>query len=275
MHRYNLVALRGHSIVDWLSLSSDKLGCLNCLDEIVCDWQRNGDGIVKMANGNIYEGQVKDGLRHGKGKYFWVDGGEYDGDWWADAPHGEGKMIYKDGSEYNGSWLFGKLHGKGVLEYNDGIYDGEFKDGLRHGRGKYTCTLANSNVEYDGWWLADTPNGKGKMIYGDGCNYVKVVERDGDKYVGEFKDGLRHGRGKYTSANGKVYDESWVNSVPVSFDVRFLGMFVTMFSFIGFIEWLFPQLKNASVMVSLLLGSICLAGSVALFFSNDDILFVD
>jgi hypothetical protein len=46
-----------------------------------------------------------------------------------------------------------------------GLYEGQMRDGKRHGKGKYT--LAN-----------------------------------GDQYDGEFKDNLQHGKGKYTKANG-------------------------------------------------------------------------
>ena len=39
-------------------------------------------------------------------------------------------MIYTNGSVYDGQWKEGEKHGKGKMEYDDGdIYDGEWKEG--------------------------------------------------------------------------------------------------------------------------------------------------
>ena len=38
---------------------------------------------------------------------------------------------------------------------------------------------------------------------------------DGNKYVGQFKDGQKHGLGKFTFASGRVHhDGEWVNDQP-------------------------------------------------------------
>ena len=38
---------------------------------------------------------------------------------------------------------------------------------------------------------------------------------DGDKYVGQYKDGKEHGLGRFTFASGKVmHDGEWVNGEP-------------------------------------------------------------
>tara|TARA_B100000315_G_scaffold164517_1_gene153154 strand:- start:316 stop:510 length:195 start_codon:yes stop_codon:yes gene_type:complete len=34
---------------------------------------------------------------------------------------------------------------------------------------------------------------------------------DGTKYVGEYRDGTRHGQGTYTFADGRVEKGTWVN----------------------------------------------------------------
>jgi hypothetical protein len=41
-------------------------------------------------------------------------------------------------------------------------------------------------------------HGKGTLTFGEGLC-------EGDKYVGEFKDGSQHGQGTYTFANGNKY----------------------------------------------------------------------
>ena len=46
---------------------------------------------------------------------------------------------------YDGEWKDNKKNGRGTLRYSDGdVYDGEFKDGLKHGRG--TFRYANGKV---------------------------------------------------------------------------------------------------------------------------------
>merc|ERR1712151_224038 len=62
-------------------------------------------------------------------------------------------------------------------------------------------------------WLLDSGfvcEGVGKLVHGNG-RYVgglKDGKRNG-RYVGELKDGKRNGRGRYTFANGAIYDGEW------------------------------------------------------------------
>ena len=39
--------------------------------------KKNGNGIVKLQNGNIYEGQWVDGVKSGRGVYFEASTGTY------------------------------------------------------------------------------------------------------------------------------------------------------------------------------------------------------
>ena len=50
----------------------------------------------------------------------------------------------------------------------------------------------------------DCENGQGAYTYGLG-------EWEGDKYVGEYKDGYFNGQGTYTYANGDKYVGEWKN----------------------------------------------------------------
>ena len=46
-------------------------------------------------------------------------------------------------------------------------YDGEFQDGLRHGKG----TFVFRGFRYDGEWRKDKMEGKGKRVDADGSTY--------------------------------------------------------------------------------------------------------
>jgi len=67
-------------------------------------------------------------------------------------PNGWGKAYARDGSMYDGEWKDGLMHGKGQEFYPDGTlqYDGYYKDGFRDGRG--VSYFKNGKVSFDGEW---------------------------------------------------------------------------------------------------------------------------
>lgn len=97
------------------------------------------------------------------------------------------------------------------------MYEGEFKDGKRHGRG--VMKFGNGD-QYEGEWRLDAMNGSGSLKLAIGVNYTgtflegrfngigKLVFTHGDSYEGGFLAGLRSGRG--TSVSGdNVYEGDW------------------------------------------------------------------
>jgi hypothetical protein len=52
------------------------------------------------------------------------------------------------------------------------VYDGEWKDGLKNGRGKNT--FPDGSV-YDGEWKDDKQNGRGKHTFADGSQTWELV----------------------------------------------------------------------------------------------------
>merc|ERR1712151_549696 len=70
----------------------------------------------------------------------------------------------------------------------------------KNARNAYGLTVIEVAMEGSHWdmveWLLDSGfvcEGVGKEVYGN------------SRYVGEFKDDNKHGRGRYTFANGNVY----------------------------------------------------------------------
>ena len=83
------------------------------------------------------------------------------------------KKIYDDGSVYEGDFVDGKRTGKGKYTYTSGsVYEGDFVDGNFTGKGKYT--YANGDV-YEGDFV-DGNFTKG-IIYD---NYGNIKSRDVD-----------------------------------------------------------------------------------------------
>ena len=83
--------------------------------------------------------------------------------------------------------------GRGLATYtNEDVYEGDFLDGTREGRGKY---LYKSNGDkYEGDWKSNCKHGLGRLIYaGKG------------EYYGYWENGRRHGEGVFTYPNGDTY----------------------------------------------------------------------
>jgi len=144
-------------------------------------------------------------------------------------------------SSYKGGWLNNKHHGFGIKIWANGNkYEGEFANGMRHGRGTFWTrdtkigkdenvfrTQARSIIEgsstsgstsstldddknlrrvYTGNWAYDEKDGLGTQFY-----------PDGSRYEGEFKRGKRHGRGTLFNVNGTTYVGEWVDDVQCGF----------------------------------------------------------
>lgn len=108
-------------------------------------------------DGNTYEGEVNEkNLPHGKGKLItnvsWFDK--------------ELKVSYQEGNFVNGI-----PHGKIFEQYNFGFngwytYDGYYEMGKREGWGKYVDP--DEQGTYEGEWKQDLRHGKGRNTYPDG-----------------------------------------------------------------------------------------------------------
>ncbi|XP_049474208.1 MORN repeat-containing protein 1 isoform X4 [Panthera uncia] len=135
---------------------------------------------------------------------------------------GYGVYVYPNSFfRYEGEWKGGKKHGRGKLLFKDGgYYEGEFTDGEITGEG---CRIwASSGNTYSGQFVLGEPQGRGIMTYrAGGCyegelshgvreGYGRLVDRDGQAYWGWFHDNQRHGQGHMVFRNGDEYEGDWV-----------------------------------------------------------------
>ena len=133
---------------------------------------------------------------------------------------GRGMYEYSDGSVYDGEWRDGKRHGQGEYEDDHSFYDGEWKDDKQHGKGTYE---QKDGVTYVGDFVNNRLEGKGTLTKPDGSIYVgdfvrdefegngNLIRSNGDKYVGEFEKGKLHGDGTMTYSDGTIKGGIWVN----------------------------------------------------------------
>jgi len=135
------------------------------------------DNIQKISIENkVYEGQMKDGKRNGKGRIYNMSdpfGDDvYEGEWKDDLKHGKGIYKYDKDFIYNGDWLYGKKEGKGYLKKPGIYYEGDWKNDTIEGRGKMIYINENNKKEvYEGEFKDSQRHGKGIYKYNDGKIY--------------------------------------------------------------------------------------------------------
>ena len=115
--------------------------------------------------------------------------------------HGSGTLIDSLGFIYQGEFINGKLNGQGTLTFDrnypyfEKIYFNQlFGSFLPDSTSCIKCS--NHGNKYVGEF-------KDGLMHGEGTS----TSFDGKKYVGEFKDGLFHGKGIFSSNSGKFIGE--------------------------------------------------------------------
>ena len=185
----------------------------------------------QLTHGEMNEGEIGTLAyeRHGKGKHVYPSGAKYVGKWINDKENGKGTFYSADGAVYVGDFRNGMFHGNGIITYADGSvksgnwergrfmgvkrnknlavnsayenklisqkYDGEYKNGMKHGWGTY---VYHSGATYVGEWENDMENGRGTFTL-----------IDGTVYIGEFKDGKFHGNGTLSHTDGRQQSGEW------------------------------------------------------------------
>ena len=64
--------------------------------------QREGQGTVRYASGDTYEGEFVEGVPGGRGSMRFAAGGEYTGEWKGGRPEGRGTWSSPDGAIFEG-----------------------------------------------------------------------------------------------------------------------------------------------------------------------------
>jgi len=96
------------------------------------------------------------------------------------------------GSTYEGEWKEGKKHGYGIYYYGEGDrYEGYWSEGNHHGKGKYIWD--NGDI-YDGDWVNDEQTGWGKLIWASA-----------NVYEGDWLNSKKEGNGVHYWNNGDVH----------------------------------------------------------------------
>uniref|UniRef100_A0A7S3FUJ5 Uncharacterized protein n=1 Tax=Strombidium rassoulzadegani TaxID=1082188 RepID=A0A7S3FUJ5_9SPIT len=174
----------------------------------------DGKGRMTHPNGDIYQGQWREGKACGKGIFLDQQGSMYEGEWLNDLYHGKGVENWNYNKiVYTGDFVEGQKTGKGKFEFDGNVYEGDFVEGKFSGKGKYI--FAKTGQVYVGDFEDNNMHGKGKMIWTNGTSYEGDFKQgkmegvgqrsyeNGDKYDGEWLEDMRHGQGVYFNAAEK------------------------------------------------------------------------
>lgn len=167
------------------------------------DGVRSGIGRLEWIDGRVYEGDFHDGKIHGNGRMSTPDGEVYEGTFDNEVRHGYGKLVFQNGDIYEGSFIQGKISGEGTLqETATGVsYRGLFRNGKRHGEGSLQI---DGGQAYRGWFRDDLKEGFGELH-----------QTDGNLYRGYFCNDVRHGDGVLEDQDS-LYFQTWDNGALVS-----------------------------------------------------------
>ncbi|MCF8299820.1 MAG: caspase family protein [Haliscomenobacter sp.] len=137
----------------------------------------DGFGVKTFQDGSRYMGAFVQGNRQGIGICFWKNGSRFFGEWKLDKPEGVGVFINSQSLKQQGLWKKGKL-----IEENPSLV---------------TDKLFSVSSRIQGCLAGDCIGGKGVLMV------------NGDIYIGDFKNNLRHGIGICYYFNGSEYKGAW------------------------------------------------------------------
>ena len=182
-----------------------------------------GEGIIKFDSGNKcgrFEGQMVAGKFCGDGILTWKDSNDnglflYRGTFENGKKHGKGIMIWFNYDVYEGEFKDDKMEGKGILYYHSANgeykkYEGEFVNNKKHGQGK--VEFKNGDI-YEGEWKNDIREGVGEITYSE------KDEGERTRYIGDFLNNHRTGKGKLIWRDGQLYEGDFVHDVMQGFGI--------------------------------------------------------
>ena len=209
--------------------------------------KREGFGVFQYNDLHLFEGNYSNDLKNGFGTFYFSNGDKYEGNWVDDKRSGQGTYFFNNGDRFVGQFIDGKKTDNGTYSYGvdkkgcisgdcqngtgkkvftNGVYEGQFKNGKFHGKGKYNYPNKST---YDGDWQDGVKQGKGQYVWYNGDFYIGDFYNDkkqgqgvhfwgkgnaeGDKYSGGWYEGQISGWGVFTSKNGTVQEGNFEKGI--------------------------------------------------------------
>lgn len=189
--------LTGQGVYEWPDGSTYKGEVLSSL--------RSGFGVFTQKN-VTYEGEWLNGLRHGQGKLLHASGTVYQGSFFRGNKHGHGRITYPNGNFYEGGWENNAKSGLGTMFWRTSLekYAGFWENNLQNGLGTHLWLEERGETRF----LRNRYQGNYKD--GQRHGYGVFYYADGSKYEGEWRNNRKHGFARLINELG---DERFANFV--------------------------------------------------------------
>jgi hypothetical protein len=129
----------GKGVLTWKGAD----GIARTLEATLAAGQVQGEATLKLPDGGLYIGTVRNGVPDGKGYFRDADGTQYEGEVHEGRREGVAEALFPKGNRYKGEWKNGRPDGIGTMTYMlGGAYEGHWRAGERDGTG--TMTFAGS-----------------------------------------------------------------------------------------------------------------------------------
>ena len=147
----------------------------------------------KYPDGSVYTGKLKDGKPHGKGKLVWPNGLYFEGSFKNGLYDGPGSLFYPSGAKEVANYRRGVKHGKMDLYNSAGelVQKRTFVFGILQTDRRYQVDGEHVDIK-----LPKTKRGSADLSLED------AELPSGDRYKGQYKQGLYHGEGTIITPDG-------------------------------------------------------------------------
>jgi len=177
-------------------------GNLNVFDESLMEMIRtairSSPTLTRRDGTTFYKGQSKNGEKHGLGAFLSANG---------DLDFGRFHRNYR--KKGTGIEIKNFKNDSEIRNCPDGkIYVGNRSNYAFSGKGR--CYDQNGNLIYEGDFKNYKPAGRYPSI-SNGSLTFQVIKFDNDIYLGEIKNGRRHGMGICLYQNGEIWYGEWIN----------------------------------------------------------------
>ncbi len=185
-----------------------------------------GYGEYRFDNGDEYKGQFKSGKFEGQGILYLVTGDKYLGNWVAAQREGRGRLEFANKDVYLGNFTANNIEGEGEMTYADGAhYSGQWANNKRNGEGQLQLSNGElltgtwKNDQYQAAWnsvafMGDTINLRNCNTDYCSSGIGKFTYDNGNRFVGDFRDGRPEGTGILYFKGGNRYEGDWKKDAP-------------------------------------------------------------
>ena len=167
------------------------------------DGQKQGRWVERYASGNVGEGPYADGQRQGNWVVRYADGTVSEGPYEENKRHGRWVVRYASGLVDEGPYADGQKQGRWVERYADGnVGEGPYADGQR--QGNWVVRHADGTVS-EGPYEENKRHGRWVVRYAAGDDFGRSA------WEGPYEDGKKHGRWLESYAYGIVWEGAYVD----------------------------------------------------------------